>query len=190
MEGTLKLKIELYQSWLACGTLETADRFNEAMEQAFWVEIRVIFTNRQMTQEGEAASYPVLRASKKEGNWTALLKEVQLPFLKLLRLSWPEWLRTYTDSFLPTLCRVGMEWCWPRMGISHIEWVFALPLVPQGSGCCGALPVGSPLQQHVKHGDSAPGVVAIIIITNLFRKKSNRLKYISVCLLSKIPSCI
>lgn len=90
MKGTLKLKIELYQSLLDCRTLETADRFNEAMEQAFWVEIRVIFTNRQMTQEGEAASYPVLRASKKEGNWTALLKEVQLPFLKLLRLSWPE----------------------------------------------------------------------------------------------------
>lgn len=87
MKGTLKLKIELYQSWLACGTLETADRFNEAMEQAFWVEIRVIFTNCQMTQEVEAAFYPV---SKKEGNWTALLKEVQLPFLKLLRLLWPE----------------------------------------------------------------------------------------------------
>lgn len=134
---------------------------------------------------------PSLKSFKKEGNWTALLKEVQLPFLKLLRLSWHEWLRTYTDSFLTTLCRVGMEWCWPRMGISHIEWVFALPLVPQGSGCCGALPVGSPLQQHVKHGDSAPVVVAIIIIIiNLFRKKSNRLKYNSVCLLSKIPSCI
>lgn len=75
MKGTLKLKIELYQSWLACGTLETADRFNEAMEQAFWVEIRVIFTNRQMTQEGETASYPVLRASKKKATGPLYLKK-------------------------------------------------------------------------------------------------------------------